>query len=406
MGNEALVVVGVIGVAVLIALVAFAMLLLKTLKAPQPQRNPTIAPEREVELLNRAKAAEGKAHDLELSNADLRHELDAAQREAAAAQREQQLSFEKELSAKQSTIDNMENDYKVQMGELERAKDRTIEDLEARLSEARENKMRLSVKLLGESLEQHCENSFNQLRATAFRDAEFGKDNEVVEGTKGDYIYRETDEDGVEIISIMFEMKNEAEDSVNKHTNDSFLKKLDRDRAKKHCEYAVLVSMLEPDSDYYNSGIVDVSYRYPKMYVIRPQFFIPMITLLRNAALDSMEARRQLSAMLQSQPDVTGFEDKLDKLKGEVARANDNAQGRCEAAVKEIDATIKKLEKIREDIEKIGKYSDRANQRMDDITIRRLTHGNPNMREKFAQAREAAPAAAEVLAVESVEAEE
>ena len=265
MGNEALVVVGVIGVAVLIALVAFAMLLLKTLKAPQPQRNPTIAPEREVELLNRARAAEGKAHDLELSNADLRHELDAAQREAAAAQREQQLSFEKELSAKQSAIDNMENDYKVQMGELEKAKDLRIEDLEARLNEARDNKMRLSVKLLGESLEQHCENSFNQLRATAFRDAEFGKDNEVVEGTKGDYIYRETDEDGVEIISIMFEMKNEAEDSVNKHTNESFLKKLDRDRVKKHCEYAVLVSMLEPDSDYYNSGIVDVSYRYPKM---------------------------------------------------------------------------------------------------------------------------------------------
>lgn len=405
MGNESLIVVGVIGVAILVALAVFGALLLKTLKAPRPQGNPTIAPEREVELLKRAKAAEGKAHDLELSNADLRHELDAARKQNEFAQREQKLQFENELSAKQSALDNVENEYKVQMSDLEKAKNLTIEDLEARLNEARENKARLSVKLLGESLEQHCETSFNQLRATAFRNAEFGKDNEIVEGTKGDYIYRET-EDGVEIVSIMFEMKNEAEDSVNTRTNESYLKKLDKDREKKKCEYAVLVSMLEPDSDYYNTGIVDVSHLYPKMYVIRPQFFIPMITLLRNAALDSMESRKQLDAMRRSQPDVTGFETKLDKLKGEVTKANDGARNKCDAAIKEIDATIKKLERIREDIDKIRIYSDRANQRMDDITIRRLTHNNPGMKEKFAEAKAAAPADAEVVAVEDVKAEE
>lgn len=318
---------------------------------------------------------------------------------------EQKLKFEKQVNEYQAKIDGIENEYKVKMDELEKSKDMQIEELETRLENARDMKSKLSVKLLGESLEQHCEMAFNQIRHAAFHNAEFGKDNEAIEGTKGDYIYRECDDDGVEIVSIMFEMKTESEDSVNTRTNESHLKKLDKDRTKKNCEYAVLVSMLEPDNDYYNGGIVDVSHLYPKMYVVRPQFFIPIISLLRNAALYSIEVRKKLNAMLQSQPDVAGFEEKLEKLKGEVAKSNDHANDKCESAIKGIDGMISKLNKIKSDIEMIQKYSNQSNQRMENITIRKLTYGNDGMKTKFDEARKAAPISAEVLSVENIKSE-
>lgn len=352
-------------------------------------------------------AAEKEALRSEMSAqaVEERREIEKERDNALSDWREKQLEFDKQVSEYQAKIEGMENEYKVRMDELEKSKDMQIEDLETRLENARDMKSKLSVKLLGESLEQHCEMAFNQIRHAAFRNAEFGKDNEAIEGTKGDYIYREYDDDGVEIVSIMFEMKTESEDSTNTRTNESHLKKLDKDRTKKKCEYAVLVSMLEPDNEYYNGGIVDVSHLYPKMYVVRPQFFIPIISLLRNAALNSIEVRKKLNAVLKSQPDVAGFEEKLEKLKGEVAKSNDHANDKCESAIKGIDGMINKLNKIKSDIEMIQKYSNQSNQRMENITIRKLTYGNDGMKTRFDEARKAAPISAEVLSVENIKSE-
>lgn len=357
----------------------------------------------QAEVAKAAANLEALKSEMSAQAVEERRKIERERDDAVATQREQKLEFDKQVGEQQAKIEGMENEYKVKLDELEKSKDLQIDDLKKRLETARDMKSKLSVKLLGESLEQHCEMEFNQIRSTAFRNAEFGKDNEAIEGTKGDYIYREHDDDGIEIISIMFEMKTESEDSVNTRTNESHLKKLDKDRTNKKCEYAVLVSMLEPDSDYYNAGIVDVSHLYPKMYVIRPQFFIPLISLLRNAALSSLETRRELNVMLQSQPDVTGFEEKLAKLKGEVVKNNNKAQGKCDSALKEIDNMISKLNKIRNDIEMIQRYSSRANQKMEDITIRKLTYGNEGMKTKFDEARKIAPISAEVVSVESVD---
>lgn len=246
-------------------------------------------------------------------------------------------------------------------------------------------KVRQSTKMIGESLEHHCETEFNKLRATAFPNAYFEKDNDVKTGTKGDYIYREKSEDGVEFISIMFEMKNEMDTTATKHKNEDFFKKLDKDRTEKGCEYAVLVSMLESDNEYYNTGIVDVSYRYPKMYVVRPQFFIPIITLLRNAAQGSLKYRRELELVKNQNIDITHFEEDMNDFKEKFSRNFRLASDKFRTAIDEIDKTIDHLQKTKAALLSSENNLRLANNKAEDLTIKRLTRNNPTMAAKFAE---------------------
>ena len=237
--------------------------------------------------------------------------------------------------------------------------------------------------MIGETLEQHCENEFNKLRATAFPNAYFEKDNNSSSGSKGDFIYRETDEQGNEIISIMFEMKNEGDETATKKRNEDFFKELDKDRMEKKCEFAVLVTMLEAESELYNTGIVDVSYKYPKMYVVRPQFFIPIITLLRNAALNSMKYKAELALMRNQNIDITNFEDKINAFKEGFARNYDLASRKFQTAIEEIDKTILHLQKTKEALLSSENNLRLANNKAEDLSIKRLVHGNPTMKAKF-----------------------
>ena len=250
-------------------------------------------------------------------------------------------------------------------------------------------KSKLSTKMVGETLEQHCETEFNRLRATAFPNAYFEKDNAVSKtGSKGDFIYRETDENGTEIISIMFEMKNENETTATKHKNEDFFKELDKDRAEKGCEYAVLVTLLEADSELYNTGIVDVSYKYDKMYVIRPQFFIPMITLLRNAALNSLKYKQELAVVRNQNLDITHFEENMENFKQAFARNYELASRKFSTAIEEIDKTITHLQKTKEALLSSENNLRLANNKAEELTIKRLTRGNPTMAQKFADLEE------------------
>lgn len=246
-------------------------------------------------------------------------------------------------------------------------------------------KSKLSTKMVGETLEQHCETEFNRIRATAFPNAYFEKDNAVSKsGSKGDFIYRETDENGTEIISIMFEMKNENETTATKHKNEDFFKELDKDRTEKACEYAVLVTLLEADSELYNIGIVDVSYKFDKMYVIRPQFFIPMITLLRNAALNSLKYKQELAVVRNQNLDITHFEENMENFKQAFARNYELASRKFSTAIEEIDKTIAHLQKTKEALLSSENNLRLANNKAEELTIKRLTRGNPTMAQKFA----------------------
>lgn len=246
-------------------------------------------------------------------------------------------------------------------------------------------KSKLSTKMVGETLEQHCETEFNRIRATAFPNAYFEKDNAVSKsGSKGDFIYRETDENGTEIISIMFEMKNENETTATKHKNEDFFKELDKDRTEKGCEYAVLVTLLEADSELYNTGIVDVSYKFDKMYVIRPQFFIPMITLLRNAALNSLKYKQELAVVRNQNLDITHFEENMENFKQAFARNYELASRKFSTAIEEIDKTIAHLQKTKEALLSSENNLRLANNKAEELTIKRLTRGNPTMAQKFA----------------------
>jgi hypothetical protein len=247
----------------------------------------------------------------------------------------------------------------------------------------RDMKLRLSTKMLGESLEQHCEIEFNRIRSTAFPRAYFERDNEVTDGSKGDYIFKEDDESGSRIVSIMFEMKNENDDTDRKRKNEDFFKKLDKDRTDKGCEYAVLVSMLEADSELYNTGIVDVSYKYPKMYVVRPQFFIPMITLLRNAAMNALQYKAELALVKSQQIDITNFEAELDLFKAGFARNYDLASRQFQTAIEEIDKSILHLQKTKDALLTTSNNLRLANNKSQDVTVRRLTRNNPTMATKF-----------------------
>jgi hypothetical protein len=262
-------------------------------------------------------------------------------------------------------------------------KDAIIKHKDEEIALRKDMKLKLSTKMIGETLEQHCETEFNKLRATAFQKAYFEKDNDSKSGSKGDFIFREYDDAGNEIISIMFEMKNEGDETATKKRNEDFLKELDRDRTEKNCEYAVLVSLLEADSEYYNSGIVDVSHKYPKMYVVRPQFFIPIITLLRNAAMNSIQYKAELALVRSQNIDITNFEDKMNKFKEGFARNYDLASRKFKDAVDGIDKTIKELEKTKAALLSSENNLRLANEKTEDLTIKKLTLGNPTMKAKF-----------------------
>ena len=258
-----------------------------------------------------------------------------------------------------------------------------IKDRDDAIERLRDMKARLSTKMVGETLEQHCETEFNRIRATAFPRAYFEKDNDARSGSKGDYIFRDSEEAGTEVVSIMFEMKNESDETTTKKRNEDFLKELDKDRTEKGCEYAVLVSLLEPESELYNSGIVDVSHRYPKMYVVRPQFFIPIITLLRNAAQNSLKYKSELALVKAQNIDITNFEEELDAFKTGFARNYDLASKKFKTAIEEIDKTIDHLQKTKDALLGSENNLRLANNKADDLTVKKLTRGNPTMAAKF-----------------------
>lgn len=289
-------------------------------------------------------------------------------------------------SIKQDLQNQIEQDkmkYQLQEKNLQEKYDTLLQTKDEQIAYYKDFKLKQSTKMIGESLEQHCEIEFNKLRATGFQNAYFEKDNDARTGSKGDYIYRELDENGVEIISIMFEMKNENDKTATKHKNEDFLKELDKDRNEKNCEYAVLVSMLEPENELYNTGIVDKSHRYPKMYVIRPQFFIPMITILRNAALNSMKYKNELQLVRNQNIDITNFEESMNDFKQKFSRNYELASKKFNIAIEEIDKTISHLQKTKEALLSSERQLQLANNKAEDLTIKRLTRNNPTMKQKF-----------------------
>ena len=266
-----------------------------------------------------------------------------------------------------------------------------IKDRDDAIERLRDMKARLSTKMVGETLEQHCETEFNRIRATAFPKAYFEKDNDARTGSKGDYIFRDLDEAGTEIVSIMFEMKNESDRTATKNRNEDFLKELDKDRTEKGCEYAVLVSLLEPDSELYNTGIVDVFHRHPKMYIVRPQFFLPIITLLRNAAMNSLKYKTELALVRAQNIDITNFENELETFKGAFAKNFDLASRRFQTAIDEIDKSIDHLQKTKEALLGTDRNLRLANDKAQDVTIKKLTRGNSTMADKFAELKDQGP---------------
>ncbi len=288
-----------------------------------------------------------------------------------------------EVKTKELEKQNLESSLKQQFTTEIMGKDAIIQLKDDEISRVKDLKNRMSTKMVGESLEQHCEIEFNKLRPTAFQNAYFEKDNDARSGSKGDYIYKECDEHGNEIISIMFEMKNESEGTASKKKNEDFFKELDKDRNEKKCEYAVLVSMLEGESEFYNTGIVDVSYKFPKMYVIRPQFFIPIITLLRNAALNSLKYKAELATIRNQNIDITNFEENINKFKDGFSKNFLSASTHFQKAIEEIDKSIARMQKVKEELTTSENQLRLANQKAEDLTIKKLTKGNPTMTAKF-----------------------
>ena len=326
----------------------------------------------------------------QLSQKDLEIQALHQQVQALEMQTKMQVSdatkeLEKQCDKLQNTLTQNQIEYQLKETTLKEKYDTLLQTKEEQIAYYKDFKLKQSTKMIGESLEQHCEIEFNKLRATAFPHAYFEKDNDARTGSKGDYIYRELDENGIEIISIMFEMKNENDQTATKHKNEDFLKQLNKDRLEKHCEYAVLVSMLEPDNELYNTGIVDKSYRYEKMYVIRPQFFIPMITILRNAALNSMHYKQELQDMRNQNIDIAHFEESMNDFTKAFGRNYELASKKFNTAIDEIDKTILHLQKTKEALLSSENNLRLANKKADDLSIKRLTKNNPTMQAKFAE---------------------
>ena len=336
------------------------------------------AKENEIKLMSQ------KEYDKEIQK--LKSQLDKATEKSAKLQAQLESSEDKKIIAVMEAVKKVEEEKKELESQLTHEKDKgklLLEQKDEQIAYYRDLKTKMSTKMVGETLEQHCEIQFNQLRATAFRNAYFEKDNDSRSGSKGDYIYRETDENGVELISIMFEMKNEMDETATKHKNEDFYKELDKDRKQKNCEYAVLVSMLESDNELFNAGIVDVSYKYEKMYVVRPQCFIPIITLLRNAAMNAMEYKQELAVVRNQNIDISDFEEKLMNFKSDFSRNYDIAHSHFDKAVDEIDKTIQHLEKVKKELLGSDNQLRIANNKVDEVSIKKLTRGNKTMQEKF-----------------------
>lgn len=330
--------------------------------------------------------AEKDARDLEIQKAAAEKERELAQRIAA---KDQELAErDVRIQKLRSQMDSEEKESQLKEQSLKEKYEEQLKMKDELVAYYKDFKARQSTKMVGESLEIHCETEFNKLRATGFQHAYFEKDNDARSGSKGDYIYRETDPEGVEFISIMFEMKNEMDETATKKKNEDFLKELDKDRREKNCEYAVLVSLLEPDSELYNQGIVDMSHRYPKMYVIRPQFFIPIITILRNAATNALDYRRQLEVVRNQNIDISHFEEDMNDFKEKFARNFRIASERFQKAIGEIDKTIDHLQKTKEALLSSENNLRLANNKAEDLTIKRLTRKNPTMAAKFAELEE------------------
>tara|TARA_B110000503_G_scaffold106243_1_gene158632 strand:- start:358 stop:1626 length:1269 start_codon:yes stop_codon:yes gene_type:complete len=316
-----------------------------------------------------------------IENAETKKELEIS---------EKMKGVDSEILKLKSALDNKDLQFDLEKKNLEKnhlldlqAKDKLIEMKEDEVERYKDFKQRQSTKMIGESLEQHCETQFNRLRSTAFPTAYFEKDNDASSGSKGDYIFREVDENGVELISIMFEMKNEGDETATKKKNEDFFKELDKDRNQKNCEYAILVSMLEADNEVYNEGIVDVSHRFDKMYVIRPQFFIPLISLLRNSARNAMTYKQELQTVRNQNIDVANFESEMDAFKDAFGRNYDIASRKFKNAVDEIDKTISHLNKVKENLLASENQLRLANNKAEDLTINKLTKNSPSLKEKF-----------------------
>lgn len=329
-----------------------------------------------------AEAAELKATK-ESEIAELRAKIESAGMESKLALTEAVGKLEKERDELANKLSNKDTEKQLLEASLKREFENELKTKDEMIAYYKDMKAKLSTKMVGETLEQHCEIEFNKLRATAFPRAYFEKDNDASSGSKGDYIYREVDEQGTEIISIMFEMKNEGDETATKKKNEDFLRELDKDRSEKGCEYAVLVSLLESDSELYNTGIVDVSHRHGKMYVIRPQFFIPIITLLRNAALNSMQYKTELALVNSQNIDVTNFESQLNDFRDTFGRSYRLASERFSDAVTSIDKSIAQLQKTKENLLKSEDHYRLANNKADELSVKKLTRGNPTMAKKF-----------------------
>jgi hypothetical protein len=316
----------------------------------------------------------------ELKSADIAKQL--ALKEALGAVEKERDDLKRDLEAKDA-------EQSLLQASLKEKYETQIKDRDDAIERLKDMKAKLSTKMVGETLEQHCEIEFSKIRSAAFPMAYFEKDNDAKTGSKGDYIFREADNAGIELISIMFEMKNESDETATKKKNEDFFKELDKDRNEKGCEYAILVSLLEPNSELYNSGIVDVSYRYPKMYVIRPQFFIPMITLLRNAAQNSLKYKTELALVKEQNIDIANFEDELDKFKDAFGKNYELASRRFQTAIEEIDKSIDHLQKTKEALIGTDRNLRLANDKAQDVTIKKLTRSNPTMAAKFAELEKA-----------------
>ena len=341
--------------------------------------------EREKAASENARAQAEKDRQIE----ELKGRIELEQKKAEASVDHAVQERDKEIISLKGKLDTAEKEYALKEQSLEQKYQAELKKKDEEIASYKDFKAHQSTKMVGESLEQHCEIEFNKLRATAFQGVYFEKDNDARTGSKGDYIYRETDADGTEILSIMFEMKNEMDSTATKRKNEDFFKELDKDRREKNCEYAVLVSMLEADSELYNNGIVDVSYRYEKMYVIRPQFFIPLITVLRNAAAKSLSYRRELAQIREQNIDITHFESNLDMVKNAIARNYRLAGDHYRSSVKVIDEAIKELNKLKDELQKFENNMRLANDKAQELSIKKLTKGNPTMQAMFAELKEA-----------------
>jgi len=324
--------------------------------------------------------------------AELKSKLENAETKKQLEISEKMKEVDSEILKLKSDLKNKDLEFDFAKNNLEKnhllelqAKDKLIEMKEEEVERYKDFKQRQSTKMIGESLEQHCESQFNKLRSTAFPTAYFEKDNDASSGSKGDYIFREVDENGVELISIMFEMKNEGDETATKKKNEDFFKELDKDRNQKNCEYAILVSMLEADNEVYNEGIVDVSHRYDKMYVIRPQFFIPLISLLRNSARNAMAYKQELQTVRNQNIDIANFESEMEAFKDAFGRNYDIASRKFKTAVDEIDKTISHLNKVKDNLLASENQLRLANNKAEDLTINRLTKNSPSLKEQFKQ---------------------